>query len=523
MKNIIFAILLLVGVISCSEDLGNYDYSEVEKVVLGEFEKDAYVLLKGKELEIALELQLPEGRKTEDFNYLWVVNSEELPLSKLIKDTLSFELQLKEIITLPVGVYALQLQVKDPRTGIVWSQRTILRVIGSSEGWLFLEKDQEGNGELSMYAKDSTTGKYIYGHSMLESAGVPEELRKGPHSLISIAKATAKKGGYGVWIMTDGGVFMLDVDNAHAYDIENQPIDYMTTDLGVKPERIFSTNVGPSPNVFMFAQGQMYSSNLFDQISFGQNVALVQGYDFAPFVGSCPTNAMGNNMFFERSIKKFVTYNPWASSFFDVWGTPIGDELLFMDYRRPNSDPNPMNMNTSVYALMKSLTGDKVPIGEKYLLKWNLAFMSSTVMLAHTQPLLATTHLHLVADSKVAVPQQIDVPYLYYSDGNDQLYMTTGNSEREIIVEGGKLEGKIISLKTHMFFNTYPLDQFQEYVDFSKMIIVSTEKADGSGEVYFLSIPNTGSAHKLKLEDSVKTNAPVISIDFQEKASFLNV
>ena len=510
MKKIIFALFLCFGIFSCSEDLGNYDYTYIESVGISDFEISEYTVLRGSPLQInTLDIEYPGGKTAEDYNYLWIAISEDKPIEDVIRDTLSRSNLLDIEIDLPVGTYALQIVIIDPTTELVSRQRTILRVVGSQEGWLFLEKDKNDNAEVSMYAKDPLTAEYVYVPSMLAAASVPMELRKGPRSLTHILKTPPTIKGYGVWVMTDGGVFILDTDNSHSYQ-EDAHINYMATDFDVKAERMYQTGGAFTANAFMLASDKMYFSNS-GILGFGQNIAEVDDYNLSPYMAYCPSSFSGNDMFFDRSQQKFVQFYAWGQNFADVQGAPIGDDLIYMDYRAVP----PGGMFSLSYALMESKTGKYAPVGKSYFITFKLEMFSPTIAINRIQNLEVVKNLN--EHSKVVFPQASNLPYMFYSDGNEELYMTTGLIESPVTILAGKIEGKIVHLASRYFFYTYPASQYGEYIKFQSMIIVTTEKADGSGEVYFLTIPDTGKAHELELDSSVKTNSPVIHIDFQEK------
>ena len=95
---------LLLWSIGCTEDKGNYDYTPLNDLTIGGFEK-SYTVEQSERLSIAADIKGAEGFDASRYDYLWYawrVNNAAAP------DTLSQEKNLDVEIGIAVGNYNLR-------------------------------------------------------------------------------------------------------------------------------------------------------------------------------------------------------------------------------------------------------------------------------------------------------------------------------------------------------------------------------------------------------------------------------
>ena len=119
--------LLLWAIGSCTEDKGNYDYTRLNDLTIGGFEK-SYTVEQSERLSIAADIKGTEGFDASRYDYLWYawrVNNAADP------DTLSHEKDLDVEVGIAVGNYNLRYLVTDKETGVYYKMEADLNVVNS--------------------------------------------------------------------------------------------------------------------------------------------------------------------------------------------------------------------------------------------------------------------------------------------------------------------------------------------------------------------------------------------------------
>ena len=116
MKQILYILLgiMLLSIVSCYDDEGNYDYHDINEVTFGEINTMYNVLLNIDTLKIDVgdfvEMSQGDLTDTDRFEYLWVIFS---PSDSHVKDTISTDRVLSYPVTLAPGTYNLYLKIRD--------------------------------------------------------------------------------------------------------------------------------------------------------------------------------------------------------------------------------------------------------------------------------------------------------------------------------------------------------------------------------------------------------------------------
>lgn len=203
----IISALFTIGIFSCYDDEGNYDYQEINEIkVVDRLEKEYSAYMLTDTLRISPILNFTQDSTTEGrFEYSWYLSSKQISEEKIIK--ISDQLNLVYPVTAKEGSYYLSLGVKDLETGVEWLTHTTLKVTTLfSNGWLMLG---EKNGEVALdMVTISTTGDTIITHDILKNSGLPA--LKGPRKMFSTFREGFKPWMSGCFLMTDDGTFELD-------------------------------------------------------------------------------------------------------------------------------------------------------------------------------------------------------------------------------------------------------------------------------------------------------------------------
>ena len=131
------ALLLLLG--GCYGDKGNYDYREINEIVIGArgFEGVEYKLRSGiDELKISPYITASQDPGlTGSYEYEWVVVGQVRNPGE--RTTIARTRDLDYAVNLPSDDYSLLLRITDPATGLMFSRSTTISVSTAyTRGWL---------------------------------------------------------------------------------------------------------------------------------------------------------------------------------------------------------------------------------------------------------------------------------------------------------------------------------------------------------------------------------------------------
>ena len=132
---ILIGILSVVLFTSCYEDKGNYDYTPVENVHIGEM-ASKYTIGFGDTLKINPKcISLTDTTEIVDWEYLWKIGQVKV---------IGNELNLRYVAD-TVGSFTAFLQITNPETGLSYFREFLLSITSPySMGWMILTKRAEG-------------------------------------------------------------------------------------------------------------------------------------------------------------------------------------------------------------------------------------------------------------------------------------------------------------------------------------------------------------------------------------------
>lgn len=159
-------LLLVTFLYGCYKDKGNYDYTDINKIVItDEAAKDRIFIFQGDVLNLSPTIN--QTKQTDDLSYLWFVyNNSSNSTYTMPRDTLARTKDLSIKITGDIFVlgenYKLTVKATDNKTGISSFQLYDLTISNKyGKGWMFLE--ERGNiGDMSMILPDGSVEKNVY-------------------------------------------------------------------------------------------------------------------------------------------------------------------------------------------------------------------------------------------------------------------------------------------------------------------------------------------------------------------------
>ncbi|WP_442590589.1 PKD-like family lipoprotein [Pedobacter sp. AW31-3R] len=148
---------------SCAKDKGNYDYVELDKVVIDTANRNilsAYAIFRYDELKIDPKISFNNkevtstGEVSNDLSFTWSIYQSIAGGQVYKRDTLSHELILNKSIEKPAGSWIVILSVKNIRTQVEEYMKFSLQIDEQlSDGWMLLY-GKDGNTDAGLIVDD---------------------------------------------------------------------------------------------------------------------------------------------------------------------------------------------------------------------------------------------------------------------------------------------------------------------------------------------------------------------------------
>ncbi len=341
MKNIKYyialPITLLALLFSCSEDLGNYNYTNVNEVVFNGLDNE-YSTSFGEKFELTPELSFTKDAtaNTDDYEYEWIAISQNTQLRPFERDYNLGNTKhlLLDPVTLPSSLYSIHFRVTDKNTGIQWNTQFYLDVVSSIyEGFLVL-CDDNGTARLDMVSL--IDGQYKAIPDILAYSNSPLQLKGAPKFVFCYKQDYGK---FGIYVSTEGnGTTRIDPETfdwkteyylSFEALIPNIPTDYGVDYMNISSFREYTSFIYDNGNIYY------YIKNLNIRYSVPINIVASEKETFkaAPFIAACPWL---NNIIYDADNKRFLkhTYNQQSCTELPE-GTRFnyhtGKDLVYMD------------------------------------------------------------------------------------------------------------------------------------------------------------------------------------------------
>lgn len=243
MKKIIYIVLIVFmsGLYSCSKDLGNYDYKDINEVEIANFPTEkAFRIRHADYLKVSPTISGDDS----NYEYCWValLNTQK-------KDTtvIGTARELDYLVTLPQGDYFVSLNVFDKTTDVSWSKTFELNVTSTTtSGWIVLT---ERNSEAVLDMISVVGDREFYIRDILAGSDLP-----------------FKRDPIGLSLIKDLNVFKINLLT------KNGPISLNPETLLWDPALELKYEMGIMPKDFAPVKSEYWSSSA----SFGR-IAIISG------------------------------------------------------------------------------------------------------------------------------------------------------------------------------------------------------------------------------------------------------
>ena len=317
MRQILYICLgiILLSIVSCYDDKGNYDYHDINEVIFGDIETAHNVLLNIDTLKINgkdfVKMSQGDLTDTDRFEYLWVVFS---PSNSRVKDTISTDLELYYPVTLAPGTYNLYLKIRDRVTEVQWKKQFTVTVgTPYSRGILLIGEDMNGNADaqmISMAGVDTLILKDI-----LKNSGLPA---------LQDPVAFLHTGNQGedymqVWVLSESGSYYLDretLQGSEAAVFENflsDSYDEPMVPVVIAPEQSDRSGKVAGQRVVVCINGRLFYTYLaFSSGMYSYSLNYLQN-DMDKFIPASRYIFYGI-----QSFNKFIWYSEETDRFYTV-------------------------------------------------------------------------------------------------------------------------------------------------------------------------------------------------------------
>ncbi len=452
-KQYINCLLLTMTVLAlngCYKDNGNYDYHDINTVVL-KTDRDVInvVLPDSLKVNLILEQTMPDPA---GFSFEWVMYpAGSAPLTRRTLDTTQ---DLHARITETPGSYYLILYAKDRKTGVEYQKKLNVTVLSAfSEGWLVVEENN-GACDLSMISPADTIFRNIYSAS--------NNGQKLPAGTNRIPDIRTYSGDQKVFIISPAD--MIQVNYSDFLKIASFNDFFWQAPAVPKPQGYFAN----SYDEMMLNDGKIYCRSLNAPAGVKKlNLPPDGNHYIAPFelysANGYAVYDTVSQQFFKLSTSA-VTLTPF--------GSPPGTPLFHMNNINKKLIYAEQNTNTRYNAFFKNNNDDSL-----------FAFVYDPRLSDPAVSRYDGLDAPGISDARLFVGSRL-LPHLYYAYNNSIYKLDIpAKTAAPIYTFPAGTEIRAMKMYRNLKLSSDP--------DNNKMIAIATHE-NGEGKVYYFPIAATG-------------------------------
>lgn len=412
--------LLALLLSACYKDLGNYDYNDPNKVVIGGI-NEYYSAMQGKYFEIIPQLEFtdPAAADSARYTYEWIAMKVGALTNDKRKD-LGKNKGLRMNLNLTAGKYNIYYRILDTVTKIRWQKSFDLEVTSNIyEGWMLMT-DVNGKARLDMISK--LNNQYTILPDVLTSTGSGLDLQGKPVS-VSCYRMNSTATGYAIFLSTDKTTERIDAETFQYKSTQNIKYEMISNvPDNFAPSSFVTASSGTS---YMIEGTDAYFYEYAVNIRFSLPINILRGesstFRIAPFMA--PNASVGNNMtaFYDMDNKRFVRHVDSESSLAlmptdTLFDYNTGKDLVFMTYTT--------FANGNVFAILRDPAD-----GKHYLARFTLG--SSTKQVDYDE--MPATDI----DKATYFGVSPDYGYIFYTAGNKLYSYNVSLQTSKLMIDKG--------------------------------------------------------------------------------------
>lgn len=472
-------VFILFSLLSCTKDLGNYNYTDLEEVEITNV-ADSYEVLTLTELMVSPKIGYKSGKTfiKENYSYEWFTIDSAQNIERLKLTKLSEELNLSYKVSLPARSYPYQLylRLKDKVSGKQWLKKMKLTV-----------RSEIGNGWLILHEKARKTQLDLLNYNVKEQSFLPYRNILDGTIIVGSPKLVYYLSTFDlfnrqvreqVYVGTDEKTYSFNVTNHQWNDFRmfnQEVVRPVEADFHAVKFRAVSNNFSRS-NYSLGNDGKLMfeSNNAGTSYSVGVNRLQVVGpIKISPHfaVRTFPADGQPYAIMFDVEKRRFIAHSGTGTSSMTMFSTDpsivdpgnVGMDLLFVEY-----DPR----SSSFYALLKKVGGQELK-----LLRFNTM---SSVMIPIANDIVSNTNDIDKADFYCIDP---NYGYLIYAMGSKVFQYDPFNRVHKELLDMGTR--RISCVKFQRFIDKTSEVRYKDYAN--KLVVCTYDNSDqdNSGEVSF--------------------------------------
>ena len=412
----VLGVALFVG--GCRKDLGNYDYTPVDTLSIGNIQ-DNYQFTIGAKANIFPELKFVKGNtfNEDDYTYEWATYVGTTSTKKVVHTGKNLDVELP----LGIGNYDSYYVVKQKSTGITWQRSFKISIYGifQPSGW-FVLNDIDGKARLDYYQENMTTWNsfpVIYRDftSLIKdvNTGNPIQLNGKPLSVTMFYNRDAINNTNAVrlYINTDKETQWINASNGFTWD----KLRYVFANETVsgEPTNVSAIYPATTAGAYAYKDHQLYLYNITYSL-YGIPVNRISGvagtFPISEYFAAPYTQSM-HAIFFDTQNRRFLRsfMSSVGATLLNVSGqglnlADVGKDLVWMGCTR--------SFNGQAVAILKDAS-------RYYLARLNFPYTntSTAITIAVSSFEDITTRMTNIATAdKFVLDQQYG--YLFYTSGS---------------------------------------------------------------------------------------------------------
>ncbi|MFH6934777.1 PKD-like family lipoprotein [Flavobacterium sp. FlaQc-30] len=490
-QTVLLALLFLS--VSCSDDIGNYNYKNINEIKATGIEK-TYTVYSGDHLKIIPNLNptLDDGNDPNRYTYEWSAVDPLIINPLLAKTVIAKTKNLDIDLKLAPAKYTIYYFVKDNATGVTWQQEPFTLTVISSiyEGWLALG-DVDGKARLDMVSILPNVAEPKIITDVLEKSGSDLKLSGKAVNVYCFKNPLLTTLMYGIYVTaSESGTSRIDQDSFGWTPTQN--IAYEMVD-GSIPRNFgvdFMKSALQSEN-FLYSKGNIYYFLRPMQIGYSlpQNKVDIETKPFyaAPFIAE-NGGSTGSPVFYDRDGHRFLRYI-CVSGICSKMPQAVGTGTI-LDWSNTNSDlvymtTTPFNGYEN-FAVLKNIS-----TGKYNLLRFNMGFVQTYYKeILNAPDFDKATHFAVSPDSG----------YLFYTVGSKLYEYDNGTQSAKLMLDKGAEE--ITYIGFHANSKT-----------FANKLVVGSYSTTGTLELY--TVPPVNGA--LVLTNSYTGLCKIVDVAFRAR------
>lgn len=445
----LLAIVVLTALPGCYKDKGNYDYHDINTILIKANQPDTINIFIQDTLKIDITLTetMPDPAGV---SYDWVF----YPSNTFSRRNLGSAQNLRTLITDAPGNYVLDFFVTDKKTQVSVMKRFIIKVMSVfNEGWLVIGDDGT-KADLSMISPTDLVFHHIY-----SKANNNQPLPAGSHRVA----VTRRRGEQNVYVLSPNGGTQINIGNFSK--LSGFDDWFFIAPPVKKPQEYFL--VGTSERLLI--EGKIHSISLIAPAPYKFGLATTGNYYAAPFQMIDPVLGVLiydtiSQKFFAHSENDFELVPVAASNNTHPWNmNQVNKRLLFAG----------MNTGVDMKCVFKNNDNDSLFIYTATCR--GVESKGTTIDTVGIHPAMRNASQYLM--SKL-------LPHLYFVSGH-QLFLYDIPAKTTRVVYTFPAGTGVRSMK--MYLNTSNSGDLNN----NRLVAVATQEA-GEGKVYFFPIAATG-------------------------------